>query len=1080
MQTRVKTSKESHGRDFHADAHSSSHTHKPDKTNTNTIPTNDGFSGIGNQNLQSLLRSGTIQAKLAISPPSDPMEREADNVANSIIQRKEACSCGGTCSKCQQQKELIQRKASRAQRDTQMSASPGVLSRLGDGRSLDPTTTRFFNKELNHDFSKTRIHTDSNAADSAASINARAFTHGNDVVFGKGQFSPNTTDGTKLLAHELTHVVQQNGGAGVGLKRTPPPFSECSTDRATSKAVQEGILGQVSSTAIGIARQMLEPSQEAESSDDELLMSEQSSRSFEIQNMSDESLLREFKIVSRALQKQESYEGREQAERYRVDLWAEIMDRPGLEVSSKIAQKPRSLEGSISPRKQSFKAIREEIKLINKWKNSPALSTEEKVHLELQLETFKNELRRKRKAQRRSKARVERKVQKLSDAEVEKEILQKLNEPGTYEIKLLLKQRHERRTRPVVAPKSVADAILMLEESYREIQQYKVPNNKRALKLVQSVRSYFRLLTRPSNIQEKFTEKGLVRYEFKVFPGMAYEAVGKWEFMIKLGSTIGGHWRVIMTTVKAAQEGLEVLAGDRSLRGTSLLKTQSAINDGSKITIAITVGVPVLIGLSPLIATEVGILSFAIRRAGTTLITWTAQGGTTLIIWAGTEKALAAELIAFGFVTAEGIDEAGGAGNYIEGLTTWKGLIGLASDLLGIYFSRFFSGGGRSNSGQNVDSTPKRAPKRVGRKLAEELGKGVQNVTDPFAVGAGGVAKNPPARVQSVDPGQQGSSHTRPDLPSSVSKKVASEKQQQGARDSIAASSALEASKETTSPKALPAKAAGEKSPVAKNAAPEKTAAQRTGESELELDLGEWQERITSFNEFDPEIDVLVPSDLKVANTQKQRDAVSRRKSVRPEFGEASDEKAGTEHRKGSHFHELNEAEVGPTRLRVDFDSKAGRPRSVTYQMNREALSNETQVDRRFKPDPSVEGAQSRVSAYTNSGYEKGHLAQREVFKGSIDAEVAVDQMTNIVPMTEALNRGAGSPWRAAEQRTVEYVKPVGQGGGGHEAVKVKVEPIYDANPPRLSDGTPVPKEIHRTVTTLDGQVLEDATYLNQ
>jgi hypothetical protein len=56
-----------------------------------------------------------------------------------------------------------------------------------------------------------RIHTDSNAAYLARRVNARAFTLGRDVVFGSGQYSPETSDGKKLLAHELTHTVQQSG-----------------------------------------------------------------------------------------------------------------------------------------------------------------------------------------------------------------------------------------------------------------------------------------------------------------------------------------------------------------------------------------------------------------------------------------------------------------------------------------------------------------------------------------------------------------------------------------------------------------------------------------------------------------------------------------------------------------------------------------------------------------------------------------------------------------------------------------------------------------------------------------------------
>ena len=78
------------------------------------------------------------------------------------------------------------------------------------GESLRPA----MESQFAFDFSKVRIHTDSRAAASAKSLNARAYTVGNNVVFGPGRFAPNTTEGRRLLAHELTHVVQQGARPG--------------------------------------------------------------------------------------------------------------------------------------------------------------------------------------------------------------------------------------------------------------------------------------------------------------------------------------------------------------------------------------------------------------------------------------------------------------------------------------------------------------------------------------------------------------------------------------------------------------------------------------------------------------------------------------------------------------------------------------------------------------------------------------------------------------------------------------------------------------------------------------------------
>jgi hypothetical protein len=78
------------------------------------------------------------------------------------------------------------------------------------GSPMDNDTQSFMETRFGYDFGQVKIHNDSLAASSAQSINALAYTSGNDVVFNQGQYSPGTSTGKKLLAHELTHVVQQN------------------------------------------------------------------------------------------------------------------------------------------------------------------------------------------------------------------------------------------------------------------------------------------------------------------------------------------------------------------------------------------------------------------------------------------------------------------------------------------------------------------------------------------------------------------------------------------------------------------------------------------------------------------------------------------------------------------------------------------------------------------------------------------------------------------------------------------------------------------------------------------------------
>ncbi|HEV2097338.1 MAG TPA: DUF4157 domain-containing protein, partial [Stellaceae bacterium] len=85
------------------------------------------------------------------------------------------------------------------------------------GQPFDASTRRYFEPRFGRDFSRVRIHIDSVADQAAAGVNARAYTVGSDLVFAAGQYAPHTRQGKQLLAHELTHVVQQSGGSAQGV-----------------------------------------------------------------------------------------------------------------------------------------------------------------------------------------------------------------------------------------------------------------------------------------------------------------------------------------------------------------------------------------------------------------------------------------------------------------------------------------------------------------------------------------------------------------------------------------------------------------------------------------------------------------------------------------------------------------------------------------------------------------------------------------------------------------------------------------------------------------------------------------------
>jgi hypothetical protein len=99
--------------------------------------------------------------------------------------------------------------------------APPIVSDVlkSSGQPLDRGARSAMEAQFGHDFSKVKVHHDARAAESAETINARAYTYGRNVVFGAGQYAPNTSEGKKLLAHELTHVVQQGEANPAGEAR---------------------------------------------------------------------------------------------------------------------------------------------------------------------------------------------------------------------------------------------------------------------------------------------------------------------------------------------------------------------------------------------------------------------------------------------------------------------------------------------------------------------------------------------------------------------------------------------------------------------------------------------------------------------------------------------------------------------------------------------------------------------------------------------------------------------------------------------------------------------------------------------
>ena len=160
-----------------------------------------------------------LQAKLTVNTPGDSYEQEADRVSAQVTGTSEpqhACACGGGCASCQSKQAAhthLQAKHVESNPAQEFDAPPVVQDQLHSAGQPLPTTAReFMEPRFGHDFSRVRVHTDGAAANAARAVRARAYTIGQDIVFGSGEFTPATTAGQQLLAHELTHVVQQNAG----------------------------------------------------------------------------------------------------------------------------------------------------------------------------------------------------------------------------------------------------------------------------------------------------------------------------------------------------------------------------------------------------------------------------------------------------------------------------------------------------------------------------------------------------------------------------------------------------------------------------------------------------------------------------------------------------------------------------------------------------------------------------------------------------------------------------------------------------------------------------------------------------
>ena len=164
----------------------------------------------------------SIQPKLSVGAVDDPFEHEADAMADRVMRTPETTFLQRKCAACEhEEEEQIQRKITPFIQKQGNGLEGGIASESvtnqinssrGGGSRMSENTLSFMESRFNTDFSGVKIHTDTNAVQMSRELNAQAFTVGGDIYFNEGKYSPESASGKHLLAHELTHTVQQGGG----------------------------------------------------------------------------------------------------------------------------------------------------------------------------------------------------------------------------------------------------------------------------------------------------------------------------------------------------------------------------------------------------------------------------------------------------------------------------------------------------------------------------------------------------------------------------------------------------------------------------------------------------------------------------------------------------------------------------------------------------------------------------------------------------------------------------------------------------------------------------------------------------
>lgn len=207
-----------------------------------------------------------IQKKLIVGSAHDVFESEADSVAEKVVrqspvsvQKSSILQPAGDlvlnkinavqrkCSHCEEEEKVRRKSANDSSSHLKTNFAPShienqIHSSQGSGNMMDNGIKNFMESRFGVDFSSVRIHTDSRANSMSKELNARAFTVGNNIYFKNGEYNPSQNSGKFLLAHELTHTLQQSGGN----------IKKLSLKSTHETKIQRGILDRIGEDASSI------------------------------------------------------------------------------------------------------------------------------------------------------------------------------------------------------------------------------------------------------------------------------------------------------------------------------------------------------------------------------------------------------------------------------------------------------------------------------------------------------------------------------------------------------------------------------------------------------------------------------------------------------------------------------------------------------------------------------------------------------------------------------------------------------------------------------------------------------------